>query len=390
MARGPVKIVMATETKSVARDIKSGVVDPLEDMVEALDDVGTAGDKMGDGLTDSMRDAQRATEKLEDSQKDLKSTLERGSAAGFKKVGDTADKEMGRAEQATDEFKKEGVANISEVASSFTGDLDSAIDLVQGTLGGLAGSIPGVGIALAGVGAVAGLFYNQWKEAAAASKERIQEMYDDMLEAGSVFLSKDYIQEQMSKIVTGADGAVISMKNLKRIADDTGISQADLLLAFGGDMETRSRLIDELKTQVIDLQGASERAGDGVASAQDIVSIASAEAIRKLKDQNEEAGKAAEAFNAQTEAVSKLNATQGRTYDDMIRNQGVAYDGLVSIKDAAEDIPKKIDTDVTVNAKVKVDTAAIYSGIQGALDKKRFKVFTDAYSATNRYGRPVH
>jgi hypothetical protein len=365
MARKPVTIPVAADTKEVARNIKSGVVEPLEDMVDALTDVERQADDSGDALTDSMKDAQRATEKLEDEQENLKRTLEKGSAAGFKKLGDSADKNMDRAGQATEEFKNEATANIKEAASSFSGDMDSAIDLVQGTLGGLAGSIPGVGFALAGLGAAAGLFYNQWKEKTEAAKQRVQEMYDDMLASQTVFLSKEYIQDQISLIVTGADGAAVSMKNLQRIADDTGISQADLLLAFGGDLKTRNRLIGDLEGQIVDLQGATERAGEGVESSADRVSIASAQALRKLKAQNQEAGKATAAFQAQDTAISKLNATQGRTYDDMLRNQGEVYDSLGTIKDAVSQIPN----DKAVAVKVNADTSKMKSQIEKAAKK---------------------
>jgi len=373
MARKPVTIPIATDTRDFTRGIKDGVVEPVEDMVDALKDADRQADKTGDGLEDAMREAQRATENLEEAQDDLYKTLDRGSKDGFKKVASHADQGLDRAGEASKEFKEEATANFSEVASSFSGDMDSAIDLVQGTLGGLAGSIPGVGLALAGLGAAAGLFYNQWKEKTEAAKQRVQDMYDDMLESGQNFLSKDYIQEQINLIVTSSDGAALKMKDLKRIAEGTGQSQADLLLAFAGDLDTRTRLIGDLTDQVVDYEGAVKRAHDGTMTAQDQLTIASVEAIRKLKAQNEETGKAAGAINAQREAVSKLNATQGRTYDDMVRNQGEVYDSLGTINDAIDQLPNKKAVDIKVNA----DTSKVQSQINNAFKNRTFKIGLD-------------
>ena len=388
MAFKPVDIGIAADTRAFERDIKSGVVDELDKVVDSLEKVSHAGDDAGGDLEDSMVKAQRATDDLADEHKDLQRIIEDGSKSSFRKFEKASDDATDKASEGVSEFKSEATANFSEVASSFSGDMDSAIDLVQGTLGGLAGSIPGVGIALAGVGAAAGLFYNKWKENAEAVKARIQEMYDDMAESGAEFLSEEYVTEQINKIVIGADGAAISMKNLQRISDDTGISQSDLLRAFGGDLKTRNRIIDKLKGQIVNLGAATERASKGMQTAADEQTIASAEALRKLKDQNAEAGKAAEAVNAQREAISGLHADQGRMYADDRRNQGVAIDNLGTIKEAAEAIPTDIKSKVTVSAKVNVDQKALYTGIQGALDKKTFKVFTNAYTAPNRNGTP--
>ena len=389
MASKPVDIGIAADTRSFQKGIKSGVVEPLDDVVESLEDVSKAGDNAGDDLVDAMKDAQRATEKLADEHEQLNDAIAKGSRTAFRKFDDASDDATKHASQDVDEFKKEAVANFSEVSSSFSGDMSSAIDLVQGTLGGLAGSIPGVGIALAGVGAVAGAVYSAWEASTAAAAQRVQDMYDDMLESGQKFLSKDYIQQQISLIVNGTDGAAISMKNLQRLAEDTGIATSDLLLAFSGDLSTRNRVIDEAKASMVDYQGAIERAGEGTATAQDNATIAAGQLIAKLREQNSETAKAAGNVQAADTALSKLNATQGRTYDDMLRNQGEAYDSLARVATGADTVASHIKAIPSANVRVDLtfDKAKWQRDIQRGLDSKQWRVMVNAYTAPNRNGK---
>lgn len=383
MARKPVTIPIATDTRDFARGVKAGVVEPLDDMVDALKDADAAADDTGDALVDSMRDAQRATEDLDDEQRKLRDTLEEGSRAGFKGFAKNAGDGMDRAGDATNEYKEEAISNFSEVASSFTGDMSSAVDLVQGTLGGLAGSIPGgVGLALGGLAAVAGTVAAAWQKAAEETEARIGAMYDDMSESGKDFLTKEFIAAEINKIITETDGAAIGYKRLKKLAEDSGVAESDLLLAFGGDIKKRRELVKELSGDYSDLSNAVERAGDGVETAADRELIARADIIKRIKEQNGETGKATEKVQAQREAISKLNATQGRMYEDALRNQGEAIDNLTTIKEATEGIPTKVTTKVNVTTNTKDLVKDIQSALKG-------QTFTIPINVKGRGGQRV-
>src|SRR6476469_2247071 len=65
------------------------------------------------------------------------------SGGGFHKLAADADEGIGHASERVGEFKDEARQNFGEITSSFSGSMDSITDLVQGTLGGLAGSMAG-------------------------------------------------------------------------------------------------------------------------------------------------------------------------------------------------------------------------------------------------------
>lgn len=217
----------------------------------ALDDVGTAAERAGreieTELESGAREAGDASEKMEKSFRDAFKTVSQKA----KESGDDVARETRRgsaeAEGAVGEFKDEARSNFSEVASSFTGDMDSAADLVQGTFGGLAGSIGGpLGLAFGGLGAAAGVFYSKWKENAEKTEARIGSMYEDMLSSGQSFLSQDYIQGEFHKIVQGADDAIVKYDELASVAFRSGLTQQEVALAYAGNTELMQRMVEGL------------------------------------------------------------------------------------------------------------------------------------------------
>ncbi|MBM7331808.1 hypothetical protein JS562_54685, partial [Agrobacterium sp. S2] len=160
-------------------------------------------------------------------------------------LGDKTRKGANEGSEAVGEFSDEARQNFGEITSSFTGDMDSIVDLAQGTFGGLAGTLTGpLGLAFGGLAAAGGLFYNQWKEASEKTKAVISGMYEDMLESGAEYLSRDAIQERVSSIVTGAEDAVVSYQELQQQAEVSGASVQDLLLAWAGDQDAINRVLD--------------------------------------------------------------------------------------------------------------------------------------------------
>lgn len=251
---------------SDVRDFLKGtasVEDALDDVAGSLDDLAREGQRSSDkieqefggsfsdvmrqsdelrrelegDLERTAREGDTAAEKLERGFRESFDTVKRRGDDAFDDVAKSAKKSSEKAVDAAEEFKDEATQNFSEVASSFSGDMDSAIDLVQGTLGGLAGSIPGVGFALAGLGAAAGFFYNQWADNAEKTQQRIAEMYDDMRASGDDYLSEAYIQAQADAIIKGDEGAIITRKELNETVEQTGLTAAVVARAMAGDAE---------------------------------------------------------------------------------------------------------------------------------------------------------
>jgi hypothetical protein len=263
------------------------VVDGLEDVVDALDDVGTTGretgrtveDAMGDASReardwgtateraslDSERSVRRLTDAVERSTREARS-LEDGARDAFREIksrakdaGDAVDDEtrvsFRRAGDTVDEFKDEARSNFSEVASSFTGEMDSAADLVQGTLGGLAGGLAGpLGLAVGAVGAVFGVMYAESQKNAELIEQRTSDMYDDMRESGLSYLSESYITAELDKIYKSTDDAIVKWEELGKIAEATGTDQATVARAYAGDLEAQRVLLDLIAVQLEEVQ----------------------------------------------------------------------------------------------------------------------------------------
>src|SRR5690606_10203328 len=127
-------------------------------------------------------------------------------------------------------------------------------------LGGLATAIPGIGIALAGLGAAGGLFYNQWAQAAEDTEERISSMYDDMLESGQNYLSADFINQALAELAKD-DGR---MADVTRRAEDLGLAVEDVMIAEVTAGNERDRVMSKARDQYLALLNLAGEYEDGM------------------------------------------------------------------------------------------------------------------------------
>jgi hypothetical protein len=233
VAKG-ISIPIAGETREFARAIQTGVVAPLEDADDAVKNIGRDASRL-DELERNMKDAQKATSKYEDELRDAIET-QRRAARGARDIGDDAQVGFHKAGEHVSEFKDEARANFSEVTSSFDGSMQSVLDLAQGTFGGLAGSIAGpIGIA-AGLGAavLGGVFTSMATSAdenAQKAEERISEMYDDFLESGNNYRTKDQVADAIKELVSDTD----KWKKAQDDAKTSGLDVSLILQAQAGD-----------------------------------------------------------------------------------------------------------------------------------------------------------
>ena len=157
-----IELPMALETSGIAKGAKDGER-ALKDLEDAVADTSRGGARDLDKLEDELKDIQRQSEKTERSVDD---------------IGDGGQKGFSRAGEAADEFKDEALANFSEITSSFDGSMESIGELAQGTLGGLAGSIPGIGIAAGVAAAGIGLATSAWENVKEATAEAKSEAWN--------------------------------------------------------------------------------------------------------------------------------------------------------------------------------------------------------------------
>jgi hypothetical protein len=363
-----IKISLFADVKSFLTGAKQSE-DALEDVSDSLDDVARdaskAGDKAGDELADGIEagtdDASDSVERLERSFKELADSVKKESKDAGDKIGantrkgydeasraaksyeSDAEHAGKRAEETTEEFKDEARANFSEVASSFSGDMSSATDLVQGTLGGLAGSIPGgVGLALGGLAAVGGAFAQAWQQAAEDTKERIGDMYDDMVESGNAFLSESLIQQNIRKVMLDEAGRVTDYADAVDIAKESGLDLAVVLRALAGD-QAANRVVQEQLTQAVE---DGEKKFD---------------AARESGEDYNEVLEDTDGINGHIELLQK----QQTEFDKSSDKATAARDATTDYQDTLAGLPPEIRTDLGLVRDIanEQDARATYDGL---------------------------
>lgn len=276
---GGFSIGVAADTRLFEQAVKTGVIDPLSDAQDSLDDLGRAGDKAGDGLSSGTREASRALDRLGDDAKDAEKATDRlgdagkdagrdiesgmreaeramdrtgdagkdagddiedGMRAAQRQTGKTADEYREMAEKvraetakikaenkeafseaggATGEFKEEALSNFSEITSSFTGDMSSITDLAQGTFGGLASMGGPASLVFGGLAVAVGLVgsaLTQSGEDSEEFEEKIRGLADTKL--GDLF----------SKFEDSGDDLARGLRKWATDADSFGGSLTDL------------------------------------------------------------------------------------------------------------------------------------------------------------------
>lgn len=191
----------------------------LDETADALDDLARetsqAGDQAERNFRDMVRDAGKAEAQLKD------------TAKAAERIGDDGKRGLGIAGDATSEFKDEALSNLSEVASSFDGSMESIGELAQGTLGGMTAALPGLGLVGAAAAAGIGLAteaYAKAEEASDAARESAYEYGLTVAAAGTYADAAARINE--------LTGSVEGLKQVQDIATVAGWRQKDVVTAL--------------------------------------------------------------------------------------------------------------------------------------------------------------
>lgn len=228
MAKG-IDISIAADTRSAMSAINRGLLDPLEDVSTALEQLGDDSQAAGRDLERGMRDAQRRTEDAKDEIRDLRDELRKAGRAG-KDTGDDIRDGFRRAEDGAEEFRDEANSTAREAAASFDGSAESIGDAFQeiaanafagfGPAGALAGlaAAAGIGLAMAG-------FENVQAEQE-ESQQRAAEWADAYIEAGSRALTFDQQAAKVRDIITDPDRYKTAAENaaLWGVSIDTAVA----------------------------------------------------------------------------------------------------------------------------------------------------------------------
>jgi hypothetical protein len=240
MARNPIEIPLASETRAFRQGIDSGVIDPLEDAVKALDELGKS--RGPDQLESDLKAAQTATEKLERDTKQAADAIDRDYRDGYRKMKHSADDGFGKASGAAAEFKGEALQNVSEVVSSFDGSMESIGEVVQGTLGGVSANLGLLGAAAVPIAASVGLITEAFVKAGEATDEARESAYTyglTVAETGQYADATSRINE--------LTGSVEELRKVQDIATVAGWDQKDVLtaLATGDGLPALTKAFDD-------------------------------------------------------------------------------------------------------------------------------------------------
>lgn len=379
MARKGINIAVASDTRAFSKGIADGVVEPLEDVAKSLDDVARDGDRAGDKLEDAMRQAQRETEDLKQEHKDLNDVISKGSKTAFKKMETAAEQSYDNAGDAAQDMKDEGKSAFGEMAGSFDGSLDSMAGSAQGFLGGLAASGGPIALAAGSIALAAGAFYNQWQQKTEAAKQRVSDMYADMIESQQDFLSETYKLEEFWKILKNEDGAVLGLDKAEEYAKRTGLTVQQVALAWAGDAAQMEIVMERLGTAIDDNSDKAKSANadqqqyynDQVAWDQVI--------LRNAQARNDEIDVTIDKVQKGRATWNTYGSDAGKALGEQNRQLGVAIDKAGTLREAAKQIPNKLAIAATVTA----DTKAIDNTIK-RLENGVVKIKTEFVTRTGR------
>lgn len=362
----PIKINFLANTRDVERSAAK-VADAFDDVSDSLNDVARdakrSGGQIGDAYDDAARDAGRAADRLE---RDFKLAADataddyREATARIK-----AETERLRAEtrapfeaggESSRAFRDEAVSNLSEVTSSFSGDVTSVVDLVQGTLGGVIADLGPVGLAAGSLAAVGvgliGAAYQNAQAKQEAFRQRVSDLAGELIDSGRKgAVGVEYIVDQLQELATNTDSADDSLAKLRSTADRSGSSYKDLAQAVAGNTDA----IDDQIKKALELQDQWSKTGQGQLEADDALGLSSSnrskaldeyiQYLRDAKGASDEANKAqknfadaggpamqaaADAASSYADAVQSAYADAGASVDDYYKNGKFNLDQYVA------------------------------------------------------------
>jgi TusA-related sulfurtransferase len=280
---GEIRLDIASDTRQAVRGIDD-VAKALEMNVDELERIAKASGRTTDDLVADFRKIQRAADD--------------SAGTGFKKAG-----------EASGEFKAEALSNLSEVTSSFTGDLNSIGDLAQGTFGGLATMGGPIGLAAAAAAAGVGLIVSSF-QAAEDERKKLQERAGDLasayIDAGTNVLDAIAIASRATEILTDDE----QRKNAEELAKTLGTTLPEAVRLLAGDTNSLAAaraIVTANEAEYLELikQSADYMSGDFTRADQERLNqlIAQRDKVRELTEIN---GMATETFKAQQGVLKGL------------------------------------------------------------------------------------
>lgn len=270
----------------------------LDKPARELEDLGTSAKGAGADLERLDSDAKGVDlDRLGTDARDLARKVDnafdaiaRASKTGANKVDDNTDKMRASLRDVSDEAG----STAREAAASFSssGDIGDALQELAANAPAVLGPL---GLAL---GAAAAAGFGLWRSEMEKLNEDVQEMVDEMLEAGGR-LSEQFIDNKVLELAK--EGELDSLQALIDQYDILGVTYRDLARAKAGDAEAIDRVTDAL-----DKESARRKTSED-----DM--IRSEAAVAALRDQYDDSARALELAQAATERYTAATAVSGDT-----------------------------------------------------------------------------
>jgi hypothetical protein len=359
MAKG-IAISIAAETKPFLQGVQKGIIEPLEDAADILQELGQDGGRDFDKLEKSMRDAQDETDDTRKAFADLQKEI---AETGKKSRSDFAKPVKESTEEVSETLREvgsEAKANAAEMFSSFDGSFESIADAAQGTLGGLVGGLGGIGgvavaaAGAAGLGLIAAELTKQ-KELADELKEGLVAAYREAAEEGRTFLTQAQIIAAATEITFNPARREAAAKTAKTLGLDVALvirAQAGEIEALGVVTETAARKEEERleatrsrSTQTDLFLAAEEFALQKI--------IKEYEGIQKQVKDNQDTARLSIDITAGIESSARDQIGRTRKADEDRWNAlGRKYDEAFARESIKVNVEPVFPTDVQVSARV--------------------------------------
>ena len=280
----------------MAKGISINFLADVRDFLKGTKNVEDSLDDVADSLDDVVKDGDQATEKLEDSFRELANAAKKSGD----EVGDGLKQGFKKAEDGAGNFKDEANSTAKETAASFDGSAESIVGSFQEIAAnafegfGPAGAIAGLAVA-AGIGLATAEFQKS-EEAAKAAKERVRELGLAFIESGADTAQIEAFQEALQGIITNADDAAVKVDDLRKFTDKYGKelpSVSQFATAYAGNADAIELVTEKLQDAIEAEKEKTFRTGEGALKSKDKQSAYQGE-IDKLEEIQEEAELAAQ------------------------------------------------------------------------------------------------
>lgn len=250
MAKPPIEVGIASETKAFKQGIETGVVKPLEDAQKALAELGT--ESAPENLEQSMVDASKASQVLKDQTEQTARSIEENAKRAYGEQKAAAEDAADSSGEAMDAVEDKALSNTARAFSSFDGTSQSFINGIQRTFGQLVQRLGDVAPEFAPIAAAAAFTVGYINQQVTQQTEKTKEwrkavgaLVGEYIAAGdSAPKALENIAAKLADLAAETNPAADGLARLLGISDRSAQSYERLAQAYAGNVEGINTAID--------------------------------------------------------------------------------------------------------------------------------------------------